>query len=141
MELCHCWQGDAVTPTHFSTCDSGCGAAAQPHGLLGKKIRTLSKVLWEAAALISSHRAGAASGTCPPAGCLQHRSLEVIGFGAATTFHTHFPPPSGLAALPVPSLPRHQHLCEAMRLATSHPSTTALFSCQGGLPEEDDFPP
>lgn len=92
---------------------------------------------------ISLPRVGAASGTCPPAvrtSDLKQLSLEVIGFGAATTFRTHFPPPSSLAAPAFASPPRHQHLPEAMRLATSHPSNAALSSWKGDLLQEGDFP-
>lgn len=65
MELGHCWQRDAVGPTHFCTCDNGhspSSPAPKSHEE-GTKSKTL---LWEAAVLISSPWDGAASGTCPP---------------------------------------------------------------------------
>lgn len=65
MELGHCWQRDAVTPTHFCTCDSG----HRPSSPAPKSLEegTMSKILLqEAAVLISSPWDGAASGTCPP---------------------------------------------------------------------------
>lgn len=65
MELGHCWQRDAVRPTHFCTCDSG----HSPSSPAPKSFEegTMSKILLqEAAVLIFSPWDGAASDTRPP---------------------------------------------------------------------------
>lgn len=71
---------------------------------------------------------------------LKQLPLQAVGVGATITSCLHFSLPSSLAIFSFNSPPRDQHLPEAVCLATSHPSSTAL-SWQGDLPEEeDDFP-
>lgn len=65
MEPGHCWQRDAVRPTHFCTCDNG-HSPSSPAPKSHEEGTVSKTLLQEAAVLISLPLDGAASGTCPP---------------------------------------------------------------------------
>lgn len=135
MEVCHRWRGGAVRPTRFSTCHSGRCATAQP---LGEETTNSEQSPPLGSCCPDLLAQGRGSLWYLPTCWLPYSTFlsrsSVLVMPQLFTLIFHLP----LASLPFPLL--HCHLPEAVRLATSHPSTAALFSCQGDLPEEDDFP-